>query len=549
MNVCLIRYMFNDGNEIGHLSSRSVRRIMMRCHTSVLCILLLPILQHLLVWSVAPNTIHVIVTATSKSQSNQQVRSSAHSCWRNRILGVPPYFRRSRKGVTSCVRAERNPLSHPWKQQRVKVGIGHWKQFSTGSSSSSSSSSIGSFVLIQSATKFLLTLPHKRYICTGVAAYYLLHKVRTSEPIQRSIYFWTRAGPIVFHYKFTKWWFVTHPSINRIERDVVYERLHNKYAPLTYQIILHLRGLYVKMGQILSSRPDFMPIQYIQYFTKLQDSIPAIDTDTIRQTAIDALQRHCSDAYSKYDSILFDPIPLGSASIGQVHRAVLRRKPQPTDPNTIQSTSSQEVAIKVMHTNAKQKFQTDFQVFRWLCRIAIPSWLSLLNALEEQVMTEFNYCHEAQSLQTVRDSIMHPTSHYRHRVCVPQPMHELCCDNVLVMEMLHGKKLIDSIRTTLIDAFQNNTHQVDQFLQQRQQEVLFGTVQRNSGDPNNRLDIDTPSSRSTSSNDILNNAVGFVGKIKLLFLLQQCRNVIDLLVDVHGYQIFHRGTLRRTALL
>jgi predicted unusual protein kinase regulating ubiquinone biosynthesis (AarF/ABC1/UbiB family) len=318
------------------------------------------------------------------------------------------------------------------------------------------------------------------------------------------------------------------------------------------------------MGQILSSRPDFMPIQYIQYFTKLQDNIPAIDTDTIQQAAMDAWQKHCPDAYSKYDSIVFDPIPLGSASIGQVHRAVLHRKPvvhtntKSTSSSLVSTTSPQEVAIKVMHANAKQKFQTDFQVFRWLCRFAIPSWLSLLKALEEQVMTEFNYRNEAQSLQTVRDSIQHPSSPYRNRVCVPQPIHELCCNNVLVMEMLHGTKLIDSIKNTLIDAFQNNTSQVERFLQQRQQEVLMGTAQRNSYDHKHNYDkdlntgsngqIDQSNNKvvsipsSTSSHDILRDSVGFLGKFKLLFLLQQCRNVIDLLVDVHGYQIFHRGT-------
>jgi aarF domain-containing kinase len=501
-------------------------------------ILLLPILQYVFIWSAS--TIHFVTS----SHTNTQLPTGIHPYLANR---VPKYFQRQRKSVATCVRAESNsPLQYPWR--RAQHVIGNRKQ-----------SSIGSVLLIQSATKFLASLPHKRYICTGVAAYYLFHKVRTSEPIQRSIYFWTRAGPIVFQYKLTKWWFVTHPTITRMERDIVYERLHNKYAPVTYQIILHLRGLYVKMGQILSSRPDFMPIQYIQYFTKLQDSIPAIDTNIIRQTAIDALERYCPDAFSEYDSILFDPIPLGSASIGQVHRAVLHRK---SSDNADKSLPSQEVAIKVMHTNAKQKFQTDFQVFRWLCRIAIPSWLSLLNALEEQVMTEFNYRNEAQSLQTVRDSVMHPASQYRHRVCVPQPIHELCCENVLVMEMLHGKKLIDSIRGTLIDAFQNNTHQVDKFLQQRHQEVLIGTVrsnsynnnnsthhQQNNADPTNRRDdqggIHTSFS-SMSSSDILHNSVGFLGKIKLLFLLQQCRNVIDLLVDVHGYQIFHRGKLQKT---
>lgn len=465
------------------------------------------------------------------SPTNLQLPPKIHHYLKKRL---PKFFQRQRNRVTSYSSDRTNQIQYPWRQQHI---ITDTKQ-----------SAFGSLLLMQSATKFLTLLPHKQHILTGVAAYYVFHKVRKSEPIQRSIYFWTHAGPVVFHYKFTKWWFTAHPKISRMERDAVYERLHNKYAPITYQIILHLRGLYVKMGQILSSRPDFMPIQYIQYFTKLQDSIPAIDTETIRRTAVEALQKRCSDAYSEYDTIVLDPVPLGSASIGQVHRAVLYRKAADKTAN-----SSQEVAIKVMHENAKQKFQTDFQVFRWLCRIAIPSWLSLLHALEEQVMTEFDYCREARSLQTVRDSIMHSSSQYRHRVCVPKPIHELCCENVLVMEMLHGKKLIDSIRGSLVDAFHNNTLQVDKFLQQRQQEVLLGHVQNNAKHSGNDQTSGRdhrggiPISKATlSSHEILNSSVGFLGKIKLLLLLQQCRSVIDLLVDVHGYQIFHKGTLRCT---
>jgi aarF domain-containing kinase len=401
----------------------------------------------------------------------------------------------------------------------------------------------GSF-LLQSASKLLVLLPHKRYLLTGIVTYYLIHKVRTSEPIQRSIYFWTHAGPIVFHYKFAQWWLSTVKYPNDIDqRHAVYEKLHNEYAPATYKIILHLRGLYVKMGQILSSRPDFMPIQYIQYFTKLQDSIPAIDTDTIQAFAIDALQKHCPIEYNKYESITFDPIPLGSASIGQVHRAILCRKINniSTSSSTNSPTlSQQEVAIKVMHKNAKQKFQMDFQVFRWLCRVAIPSWCTLLNALETQVMKEFDYSNEANSLQTVRDSIMNAPKKYRynHRVCIPQPIHELCCEHVLVMEMLHGQKLIDSIRNKLVEAFRGNSDKVNEFLRQRQQEVLIGTSGSRSNDNN------TPDKLSNSrrkSNEILHNSVNFFGKLKLLLLLYNCQNLIDLLVDVHGYQIFNSG--------
>jgi ABC1 atypical kinase-like domain len=429
-------------------------------------------------------------------------------------------------------RADNDGIQYPWRRPPPNRNQLHQASF-----------------VLQSATKLLALLPDKRYLLTGIATFYVVHKVRTSEPMQRSIYFWTHAGPIVFHYKFTQWWLSTVKYPNNIEkRHTIYEKLHNQYAPATYKIILHLRGLYVKMGQILSSRPDFMPIQYIQYFTKLQDSIPAVDTDIIQAFAIDELQKHCPTAYTNYESITFDPIPLGSASIGQVHRAILHRRMNNISiSKSIDVPASQEVAIKVMHQNAKQKFQMDFQVFRWLCRIAIPSWCTLLHALERQVMKEFDYSNEAQSLQTVRDSIMNaPKKHqYYHRVCIPQPIHELCCEHVLVMEMLHGKKLTDSIRDKLVEAFHGNVEQVNEFLQQRQKEVLIGTIGSRSDDNNITSSLRTSKKVPSRSNEILHDSVNFLGKLKLLLLLRQCRNTIDLLVDVHGYQIFHSGMLRK----
>jgi ABC1 atypical kinase-like domain len=261
-----------------------------------------------------------------------------------------------------------------------------------------------------------------------------------------------------------------------------------------------------------------MPYQYVHCFTNLQDKIPAYDTDLIQITAIEALRKDCP-AYAMYEDLVLDPIPLGSASIGQVHRAILR--PRKAHDDNHQKTAPKEVAIKIMHQGAKEKFQNDFQVFRWLCRMAIPSWCQMLNALEQQVMTEFNYLQEAESLQTVRNNLLQ--SRYRDRVCIPEPVMDLCCESVLVMELLHGKKLTEAIHDKLVVAMGGDHNRVHEFLKQRKYEVLMG-------------------GRDTSVSDsMLHSSVNLVGEWKLLRLFQQCRSVIDLLVDVHGYQIFRNG--------
>lgn len=334
------------------------------------------------------------------------------------------------------------------------------------------------------------------------------------------------------HYKFARWW-LTVSKADRQKRDLVFESLHNRYAQPALDLVLHLTGLYVKMGQILSSRPDFMPPQYVQRFTELQDNIPQWDTHAVQRMAVEALQNECPAFFADYEDLILDPVALGSASIGQVHRAVLRRRRGRTTSstttnsgvgNTSTSSSSsdppsKEVAVKIMHRGVKAKFQADFQVFRWLCRVAIPSWRGVLDALEKQVMTEFDYRNEAEALKEVRKNMLN--SPYRNRVCVPEPMEELCCEHVLVMEMLHGKKLIDSIRDQLTAAVSGNEEKATQFLAQRRREIITG--------------------EDWGSKEILRTSVTFFGKLKLLFLFDKCRRVIDLLVDVHGYQIFRTG--------
>lgn len=370
-----------------------------------------------------------------------------------------------------------------------------------------------------SSTVFLMAaagainMPSKRLVVSGLLAVTTIHVIRklyTSEPVRRAGYFWRHAGPIVAHYKFTQRW-LKFQQADQEKRDRVYEELHNRYCQPALDIAFHLRGLYVKMGQIMSSRPDFMPPQYVEKFSELQDNIPAWDTEYVQELAVSLLSKECPAFNEEYEDLVLDPVALGSASIGQVHRGVLTRK---------DNGKQKEVAVKVMHMGSEARFQHDFEVFRWLCRVAIPTWRSLLDALEQQVLTEFDYRNEAASLKEVRANMMR--SPYRRRVVIPAPMEELCCEHVLTMEMLHGKKLIDSIEGQLSAAFGGSHEKANEFLSKRRHEVMTG--------------------EDYGSKAIIRNSVSLLGKLRLIFLFFRCRRVIDLLVDVHGYQIFRTGT-------
>ena len=209
-------------------------------------------------------------------------------------------------------------------------------------------------------------------------------------------------------------------------------------------------------------------------------------------------------------------------------------------------TGGKTVAIKIMHPEAKQRFQCDFQVFKWLTRLAMPGWSPLLLELQKRLMTEFDYHNEANNLFIVRENLL--KSQYRKRVRMPQPYMRLCCKHILVMEMLNGKKLTDAIQDRLADLLGGDKETAADLLAQRQRgtsmwwlnsdffypsitttsfsvlvctEVIFG---ENEG----------TSDKKTSIVELLNiNGIGgLVRAFNGLALYRKLHRYIDLLVDV-----------------
>lgn len=90
--------------------------------------------------------------------------------------------------------------------------------------------------------------------------------------------------------------------------------------------------------------------------------------------------------------------------------------------------------------------------------------VTILDELQRRLMTEFDYRNEATNLNDVRCNMMQ--SPYRKQVCVPQPHLQLCTKHVIIMEMLKGKKLTESIEDELAAAFGYRSL-AHEFLEQR----------------------------------------------------------------------------------
>ncbi len=110
--------------------------------------------------------------------------------------------------------------------------------------------------------------------------------------VGRVFSFWKKAAPIIVHYKFATLWMNRIKHYDRNRRDGIYESLHEKYAPKAKDVILELKGLFIKVGQVMSSRPDFMPGIYIDHFNELQDNVPAYPSEEIKSILSASLLQH-----------------------------------------------------------------------------------------------------------------------------------------------------------------------------------------------------------------------------------------------------------------
>ncbi|XP_076915610.1 uncharacterized protein LOC143575027 [Bidens hawaiensis] len=128
----------------------------------------------------------------------------------------------------------------------------------------------------------------------------------------------------------------------RSKRDGLWERAHERNAKRVLKLIVELEGLWVKMGQYLSTRADVLPDAYIRLLKQLQDSLPPRGLEEVRSTIEKQLGKSMNNLFTNFVSV-----PLATASIAQVHRATLH--------------DGQEVVVKVQHKGIKTVILEDLK--------------------------------------------------------------------------------------------------------------------------------------------------------------------------------------------
>lgn len=182
---------------------------------------------------------------------------------------------------------------------------------------------------------------------------------------------------------------------------------------------------YVKLGQLLSTRPDLLPDSYLKALANLQDDVETITYEEVEKIFEEEIGLRISKAF-----VSFEKEPLASASIGQVHKAVLH--------------SGCQVAVKIQRPGIRKNFFEDLDTLKEMAEFAVnhskEARKYALNSVVEELryilLNELDYQKEADNLLILKENLKQ-----YDRLLIPAPIPEYSSAKVLTMDFIGGKKI------------------------------------------------------------------------------------------------------------
>lgn len=189
---------------------------------------------------------------------------------------------------------------------------------------------------------------------------------------------------------------------------------------------------YIKLGQFIASTPSIFPREYVLAFQGCLDQTTPVPFAKIRSVLIEELEtdsRGLGDIFS-----YIDPVPLASASIAQVHKAVL--------------ADGRQAALKVQKPNVDTVMHTDLSVLHsvfWTLEKLVPNLKAanlapIIDEMRARMLAETDFIAESRHIEQF---LAHLKQVGNTKVTAPTVHHELSTKRVLVMDLLMGKSLID----------------------------------------------------------------------------------------------------------
>ncbi len=192
---------------------------------------------------------------------------------------------------------------------------------------------------------------------------------------------------------------------------------------------------FVKLGQLLSTRPDLLPPPYLTALARLQDKVEPFPFPEVERIVMDELGVRISKAFTE-----FEPRPLAAASLGQVHRAQLR--------------SGRRVAVKVQRPGVREQVLEDLEALEEIGvfvdeHTAVGRQYEFARMIEEfrrSVLRELDYIQEGGHLVVFRRNLAS-----FDRLVVPAPIEDYTTSRVLTMEYVAGTKITALSRAVMLE--------------------------------------------------------------------------------------------------
>ena len=189
-----------------------------------------------------------------------------------------------------------------------------------------------------------------------------------------------------------------------------------------------LGTIYIKLGQMLSTRRDLLPPEYADQLAYLQDNVPPFCSEL----AIEQIEKSLKQPIDKL-FLNFEKEPLASASVAQVHTATLIE-------------DGREVVIKVIRPNIKKTIRADLELMKWLASLMQRFLkegerlrpIEVVNEYEKTIIDELDLRREGANAIQLRRNFLDSKLLY-----IPEIYPDYCTKNVLVMERIYGIPVSD----------------------------------------------------------------------------------------------------------
>ncbi len=219
-------------------------------------------------------------------------------------------------------------------------------------------------------------------------------------------------------------------------RQSIQDETQEATAKLIIEALGELKGVSVKIAQQVALALPFLPQTYLEQITKSFNAIPPINRALIRKIIKQELNGYPEELFESFEST-----PFGSASLGQVHKAL---------------HNHENVAIKVQYPGIANTIATDMGMIKFaLQRFAKGQNVDhIIEEINQRLYEEVDYTNEAKNVLFFSEQLNHP------QVVIPQVYPELSTSKVLVCSYIEGKSFGEFLKSSPTQALRNHFAQL-----------------------------------------------------------------------------------------